>query len=167
MQQQANMTGTFKKVLVAIDGSRPAARALDVAIKLASQIGAQLATVHVVDLSRAFVPELGIADDVMITTLRREGAESLDAACRRVPESLKVERFLVEGEPAETIISTAEDWGADVIVMGSDSRGRLAHFLLGSTADSVIRRSPCPVMTVRVNAATATDVSGQKAAART
>jgi nucleotide-binding universal stress UspA family protein len=57
--------------------------------------------------------------------------------------------MLLEGEPAETIIEAAKEWRADAIVLGSDSRGRLAHFLLGSTADTVIRRAPCPVLTVR------------------
>jgi nucleotide-binding universal stress UspA family protein len=59
---------------------------------------------------------------------------------------------MVEGDPAETILNSAREWNADLIVIGSDSRGRLAHFLLGSTADSVIRKASCPVLSVRAAA---------------
>jgi nucleotide-binding universal stress UspA family protein len=85
--------------------------------------------------------------------LRHDGVAALDAACRRIPPELKVERLLVEGDPSEMIILTARDCRADLIVLGNDSRGRLVHFLLGSTADSVIRRAPCPVVAVRINGA--------------
>ncbi|MBC8106225.1 MAG: universal stress protein [Anaerolineae bacterium] len=56
---------------------------------------------------------------------------------------------LPEGDPADVTVSTAKLCDADPIVIGTDRRGRLAHFLLGSTADSVIRRARCPVLVVR------------------
>jgi len=59
--------------------------------------------------------------------------------------------YLREGDPADTILAMAAEWNAELIVIGSDSRGRLAHFLLGSTADSVIRKAKCPVVAVRAD----------------
>jgi universal stress protein A len=140
----------FKRILVAVDESKVALEAVDVAAQLAAQLGAQIAAVHVVDDTRAFVRDLSVLDKVVMAELRRDGVAALVAACDRIPRELKVERVLVEGEPSEMIISTARDKQVDLIVLGNDSRGRLAHFLLGSTADSVIRRAPCPVVTVRM-----------------
>jgi nucleotide-binding universal stress UspA family protein len=87
-----------------------------------------------------------------VAELRRQGDELLSETLLQLPARSNVQRLLVEGDPAECILATASNWPADLIVIGSDSRGRLAHFLLGSTADSVIRRATCPVMSVRADA---------------
>jgi nucleotide-binding universal stress UspA family protein len=146
----------FRKILVAVDGNDPASRAVDLAVELVEQVGAQIGILHVVDSSRAFMPDLGISDDTTMVELRRHSVRVLAKACARIPAPLKPLQLIAEGDPAETIIATATEWNADLIVVGNDSRGRLAHFLLGSTADSVVRRASCPVMVVRSNAATGT-----------
>ena len=143
------------RILVATDGGAPATRAVEVAVDLARRLGAQLGLVHVVDESRAFVPDLAVLDEVIMAELRRKGLAALDRAYTSIRSTVKVERFLVDGDPGDAIIATARRWGADLIVIGSDSRGRLAHFLLGSTADAVIRKAPCPVVSVRALAAPA------------
>jgi nucleotide-binding universal stress UspA family protein len=153
----------FKKILVAVDNSPPAGRALDVAVTMAQQFDAQLAVVHVIDWCRAFSPELAIVDQAKLTELRAEGVTVLQNACARVPPELLEDGYLREGDPADTILAMANEFSADLIVIGSDSRGRLAHFLLGSTADSVIRKAKCPVVAVRadveVAAATQTPIA--------
>jgi len=53
------------------------------------------------------------------------------------------------GHPAEAIVRTAEECGADLIVMGTHGRTGLSHVLLGSVAEKVVRMAPCPVLTVR------------------
>ena len=143
----------FKRILVAVDDSSPAARAVDVAVGMAQQLGAQVAAVHVVDWSRAFVSELAIVDQEKLTALRGKAVTVLHEACARIPRDLLDDGFLREGDPAEMILAAAEEWDADLIVIGNDSRGRLAHFLLGSTADAVIRRAKRPVIAVRADAA--------------
>ena len=150
----------FKRILVAVDESQVSAEAVDVAAQLAAQLGADMGILHVVDDTRAFVPDVAMVDEVVMSELRREGIAALDAACARVPSGLKVERLLIEGEPCDMIVATAHDWHADLIVIGNVSRGRLAHFLLGSTADSVIRRAPCPVVAVRLTKSSAGEAAG-------
>src|ERR1051326_3762410 len=149
----------FKRILVAVDRSAPSDRALRVAVELAEQLHARIGALHVIDSSRAFVPALGsgdravlTSDNALLASLKRAGELMLDEACGLVPEALMVERMCRVGDPAEMIISMADEWGADLIAVGSDSRGRLAHFLLGSAADAVVRRSTCPVITVRAGA---------------
>ena len=53
-----------------------------------------------------------------------------------------------EGVPADEIVLAVRTWEADLIVIGTRGRNRVAEFLLGSVADAVIRRAPCPVLTV-------------------
>jgi nucleotide-binding universal stress UspA family protein len=139
----------FKRILIAIDDGKPAARAVEVGIDFARQVQGEIAILHVVDTAAALTPELGVVDEHRLLDLRRRGESLLSASLSRVPSTLRVTRQLREGDPGETIITTAREWDADLIALGSDSRGRLAHFLLGSTADAVIRRAPCPVITVR------------------
>ena len=147
----------FKKILVAVDETKLAARVVDVAAGLAMQLGAEVALVHVIDDSRAYILDLAVLDEVLLSNLRSDGVAALNGASQRIPPEVKVRRLLVEGDPSDMIISTAQESGADLIVLGNDSRGRLAHFLLGSTADSVIRRAPCPVVTVRGDGKSAQD----------
>jgi nucleotide-binding universal stress UspA family protein len=58
-----------------------------------------------------------------------------------------VERRLEDGDPAETIVRVAGEEGADLIVLGTHGRGALGKLLLGSVAEKVVRRAPCPVLT--------------------
>ncbi len=141
----------FRKIMIAVDNGPPATRAIDVAVGLAEQVGAKVCLVHVFDPSRSFYPEIQVLDERSVSRLKHEGEHILQTACDRVPKHIKVERVLLEGEPSEGILDFARQWHADLIAIGNDSRGRIAHFLLGSTADAVIRRAPCPVMTVRVD----------------
>ena len=138
-----------KKILIAVDQSAPAARAVDVGIELARDLHADLAAIHVVDMALAFMPEYAVIDATKVADLKQIGNDLLDEVRSRVPQGMHFESFLVEGDPPDEILLTAKSFAADLIVIGSESRGRLAHFLLGSTADSVIRRSACPVVSVR------------------
>ena len=62
---------------------------------------------------------------------------------------MPVDEIVAEGEPAREILRAAEDWHADLIVLGTHGRGTLGRLLLGSTADTVFRHAPCPVLIVR------------------
>ena len=66
-----------------------------------------------------------------------------------VPAEVRVERFVREGDPAGEILRAAQFTNADLIVMGTHGRTGLARLLAGSVAEQVMRRAPCPVLTVR------------------
>jgi len=142
----------FKRILIAMDNSEPAAQALATGVELALELKAELTVLHVVDTGAALIPQYGVVDEKALEELERKGQLLLRISMNRVPNSIRATPMLQEGEPAETIVALAHDIEADLIVLGSDSRGRLAHFLLGSTADGVIRRAPCPVLSVRQQA---------------
>jgi len=139
----------FKNILIAVNDSKPAWSALTTGAELAAQLGGRVMLLHVVDVDLAFGPELGAGKPRLLKGLRRSGEELLRRMRSRIAEAIECDHAVVEGESADGIITTAREWPADLIVLGSDSRGRLAQFLLGSTADAVIRHAPCPVLTVR------------------
>jgi universal stress protein A len=135
------------RLLVAIDDGQPAEWALQTAERLVGEIQGRLLLVNVVR------PELAVSEDFVTAQRleavhRREGAELLERTQRTLLSSIASSRMLRTGTPADEIVSAAKDWKADFIVMGTRGRGRVAQFLLGSTAESVIRHAPCPVVTV-------------------
>jgi len=62
---------------------------------------------------------------------------------------LRVELVMEQGSPFLEIIRYAKDHDIDLIVMGTHGRGPIAHMLMGSVAEKVVRRAPCPVLTVK------------------
>jgi nucleotide-binding universal stress UspA family protein len=139
----------LKNILIAVNDSKPAWAALTRGAELAAQLGGRVMLLHVVDVDLAFVPELAAGNPRLLRELRRTGEELLRKMRARIAQAVECAQLIVEGESADGIITSARQWPADLIVIGSDSRGRLAQFLLGSTADAVIRHAPCPVLTVR------------------
>jgi nucleotide-binding universal stress UspA family protein len=139
--------------MIAVDGSKTSTRAVEIGHELANQLGAAVALVHVMDITKGFAPELGIADARILEGLRVTGAEVLDRCAHEISPAgacgvIPVARFMCEGDPASEIVKAADEWRADVIVMGTHARGPVARFLLGSTAEAVVRRAHCPVLTV-------------------
>ena len=141
---------TFKRILIAIDGSTFAAHAADAGTDLAAQLGAEVAFVAVVDTSAVpYVADSGISAAEWLNMLNRDAKTLLNAfASRRAttPPSLQ---FLEEGKPATKVIDAARNWPADLIVMGTHGRNAVANVLLGSVAQAVLRHAPCPVMVIR------------------
>jgi nucleotide-binding universal stress UspA family protein len=134
----------FQKILVAVDGSPAANWALEVASDLARSLNAQIGLVN------AYMAPVGIAtefayDTCVSDSLREAGRKILFDAKSRLPESLKSETFLQEGNATEEILSIAKSWGADLIVLGTRAH---RQFLVGSTAQAVGRKSSCPVMMI-------------------
>ncbi|MFN8515911.1 MAG: universal stress protein [Thermomicrobiales bacterium] len=66
-----------------------------------------------------------------------------------------METLLREGAPASDIVAAAQEWQADLIVVGTHGRGGLGRLVLGSVAESVLRDAPCPVLVVRMGTAEA------------
>src|ERR1041385_1705991 len=139
----------FKKILIAVNDSEQAAWAVDAGIELAKETKAQIALVHVVNLTTSYAPEFGFSLEHLRDDLYESGREILPGMDAKVPTAIHCTRFMREGDSTNQIVQTADDWGADLIVLGTHGRGRLAQFLLGSTAEGVLRLAPCPVMTVR------------------
>jgi nucleotide-binding universal stress UspA family protein len=148
------MTNTITNILVPVDFSPHAEHAFTYAATLAERFGAKLALLYVVDDSFATggwsseiyvpnVPELMqnlIADaDRRLATLKASAAAL----------GLKAETAVIRGRPAHAIVEHAQNGGFDLIVMGTHGRTGMSHVVIGSVAERVLRKAPCPVLTVR------------------
>lgn len=141
----------FQKILVPTDFSPHAQAALDLATELAKTCGAALCVLHAYDVIPYTLPEgMPLYDAGQLERMRQELGKQLALAKQSVEKAgvREVDTKLCQGQTYAEIISAAESWGADVIVMGTHGRTGLAHLLLGSTAEKVVRKSPCAVITV-------------------
>ena len=147
------MKPTITRILVPTDFSATSDAALDFAKMIAQTMGASLHLVHVFEdpfvtgafAAETYVPMPPATREALIT----------DATARLAHRLTPDERVLfnatteiITGVSAPTIVEYARDTNADLIVMGTHGRTGMAHLLLGSVAERVVRLSPCPVLTV-------------------
>jgi nucleotide-binding universal stress UspA family protein len=141
--------GTYKKIMVATDGSELVKKAVDTAIEISRLSGAKLYAVYVVVPTTHSARDFGWEKAAM-EHFRNEGK----AATRFVEDAAKsagveVESVLLEGHPADKIVEFAEQNGIEMIVIGTLGKTGLDRFLLGSVAENVVRHSKTPVLVVR------------------
>lgn len=141
----------FRRVLIGIDFSPSSLQALELARQRFG--GATLRLAHVTDARVGVTPDvLGGVTPVMpdaglIQTMEHADAQRLHALAQAGEET-----ELLVGDPVTGILDSAKNWGADLIVVGTASKSALEHFLLGSSAEKLVARSPIPVLTVRSHA---------------
>jgi nucleotide-binding universal stress UspA family protein len=143
---------TDKHILVPVDFSKGSNRAVEQAEQLAAALGAQIELFHAYQLpvfalpdSTVTVSPTYVAD--LTDKAQRELEKHRDALAQRgVAASVK----LLEGNPADAIVERAEAIHASMIVLGTHGRSGFRRFLLGSTAERVVRTATIPVLTVHL-----------------
>lgn len=146
--------------LVAIDLEPPSREALVLALRLAKAVGARLTALHAIPELPAVRPpqhQTALGEDPALTidpALEQEAAEArlramLDEARAATPGAPEVAMRVVHGDPASAIGDAASEVGATLVVIGTHGRRGLAHALLGSVAERVLRRARQPVLCVR------------------
>ena len=141
------------KILVPTDFSKSSQNALSYAVAFAQKFSAEVHLLHVVQDLALFIPEAMMVAPTGAPPVE-QFHEAARAALQRVVRELGVADVVihpevVEGVPYDTIIRFAKERDVDLIVMGTHGHTGLAHFLLGSVSEKVVRRAPCPVLTVR------------------
>jgi nucleotide-binding universal stress UspA family protein len=146
----------FRNILVPVDGSSHAERAVEVAADLATKYGGKLTLLHVIEM-RALPEELqrfaevegigGTRPDAMRGFAERilEGATLSAQRHGAVQPALEIE----QGDPARVILETVKARGIDTVIMGSRGVGGLQGLLLGSVSHKVASHAPCTVITVK------------------
>ena len=143
----------IRRILVPIDFSAPSLHALDYAVRFAQPIRAELTVCFVVEPLVFPLPEYGATTGAVVQMsemVRRGGRSQLARLERRYRR--RAPRFrtvLATGAAAATIASVAAQRKADVIIMATHGRTGLAHMLIGSVAERVVRHARCAVLTVR------------------
>ncbi|MCP5516013.1 MAG: universal stress protein [Verrucomicrobiales bacterium] len=156
--QSAASALNLRRILVPLDFSERAGKALHYARALASGFSATLVLVHVVE-PLVYPSDLGYAPvvtDDLANDLQKEAQTRLDAAVGEMTAAgLSTTGVLRSGRPYLEIAAAAEQERADLIVLTTHGYTGLKHVLLGSTAERVVRHAPCPVLVVRDPAASA------------
>lgn len=142
----------FQKIVVATDFSEYSLRAIDYGAEIAAKFDSRVTLVYVVE------PVLQTADLTWTTVdfeeLNRSHREMAEReigkiVAERFPKEIGCEAVVLFGKPFVEILKCAEERGADLIVMATHGRGAISHLLMGSTAEKVVRKASCPVLTVK------------------
>lgn len=140
----------YKNILVPVDFSEVSARALIVAMEFAAVMDAEITVLHAVSMAAVSLPVDGVPvyNNEMIEEQLGEARKALDEFLREHIGAAQVSQNVCFGEPTSEVNNFAEEHNADLIVMGTHGRTGLLHLLMGSVAESVLRRARVPVLCV-------------------
>lgn len=141
------------KILLAVDGSSHSQEAVDDVARRPWPPGS---TVRVLSVIQPYTPpatEFVLAGSTL-DDIRRQQTADADHLTARAAEAVKAagvsaETTVREGDPRSVIVDEADEWGADLIVVGSHGRTGAKRWLLGSVAGSIVSHAPCSVEVVR------------------
>lgn len=159
----------YTRIVVALDGSETASHALDAALNLARDTGAQLLPVYVIDLPVFALDVPGYNPSIVRNAFEEEGRRVTAQARERMAQrgvrgTPRVTEVTPPGEDvANCIQRAAADWHADLIVMGTHGRRGVRRMVLGSVAERVLRCATCPVLLVSSHMKIPTHVAAIKA----
>jgi nucleotide-binding universal stress UspA family protein len=144
----------IKRILVPIDFSSDAMHALQYGREFAQRFGSELLVLHVVEPIYYATPADMYVTSPNLSMLLEEQRTLATKQLGQLSANLKAKgqrhrTLLKTGTPAEIISDTAKSAKADLIIMSTHGRTGLAHILLGSTTEKVVRHAPCPVLTIR------------------
>lgn len=145
----------YRRILVPVDGSATSSQGLQEAIALASLCGAQLRLVHVVDEMSLALAMDAYSSHVgdWLEVLREGGQKILEQAVGTARAAgIEAESCMFDslvGSINDLILAEARRWNADLIVLGTHGRRGPTRWVLGSTAENIVRRAPVPVLLVR------------------
>lgn len=144
--------GTYKQILVAVDLSETVEAVMKTAVELGRALQAKLLLVHIYKVHAGDFVEGGLADAV---ALDAHEVEALEAKLEKVASQFAAPGVVMStnvysGDPGPALNQLADRMSADMIVMGTHGRTGLAHLVLGSVAEKVLRHARVPVVAVRL-----------------
>lgn len=142
----------FNRILIAVDSSSFSLKAARAGFALAHALDAEVALLYVVDRSKESVTiDTGPTREQSEVLLLKEAQETIEQLIKLFNGNKKLYKFTPEGFPKEEILNIAQEWRADIIVMGTHGRTGLSHFINGSIAEHVVRHACVPVMVIPPN----------------
>jgi nucleotide-binding universal stress UspA family protein len=145
-------TVSLKKILVPQDFSEYSLHALKYAVTFAELFKSELIVLHIVEpiVYPADFSFGQVSIPAMEEEIRKHSEEQLNELVEReIPAGIKATPIIRVGKPFIEIVEVAKGENADLIVISSHGRTGMDHVLFGSTADKVVRKAPCPVLTIR------------------
>jgi nucleotide-binding universal stress UspA family protein len=146
------MEPDIKRVLVPIDFSDYSKNSLKYAVKFVKSFNAELFLIYVVE-PVIYPPDFSmgqIAIPAIDTEVDKRANEELTTLAKtEIPGEVKCKCIIKTGKPFLEIIETAKEENIDLIIIASHGHTGVEHILFGSTAEKVVRKAPCPVLTLR------------------
>lgn len=140
----------FKKVLVAVDGSTISDTAFITAVDIGRNLKATVHVVYVVETGFFSALPMDNTWEMMYSLLEKEGKEALAKAREYAQKSgVEIVTHLKQGHAGNEIIRTAQEAGADLIIVGSHGKSKVDKLLIGSVSSFVVSNSPITTMVVR------------------
>jgi nucleotide-binding universal stress UspA family protein len=143
---------TLTRILVPTDFSETSAAAVKYAVSLADAFGAQIHLLHVMEqpVQWQMAAEIAMVTAPVDDAALRDRAETELAGLLTRDERERYQLVCATevGAPFAAIVKYARREAIDLIVMGTHGRGAVAHLLIGSVAENVVRKAPCPVLTI-------------------
>jgi nucleotide-binding universal stress UspA family protein len=143
------LTMLIRKILFPTDFSDASDAPLATASSLARDNNSKLLIVHVHEPNVVYAEGLGAAYGALSLEQREDSKALLESVKPAFP-GIDVERRLLDGAPADAIVDFARsEEGVDLIVMGTHGRTGITRLLMGSVAEAIVRKAPCPVLTMK------------------
>jgi universal stress protein A len=142
----------LKRILVATDFSRHSQVALNYAAAFSQAFSAEVVLCHVLEKPDFLSHLPPVTEGYFPPNLGEIQEKHARVQCEQVLAATGISHarvLLLHGSPAAEIVRASNDEKADLIIVGTHGRGAIAHILLGSVAENIVRLSPCPVLTVR------------------
>lgn len=148
------------RVIIAIDGSEYGLKAVETYCEMVAKPDDEVRLISVVEpMDHLVGAPFGVVDEVYneyIREARIKAAshlkEALALLIERTDHSSRATENILTGPPARTIVETADEWNADLIVIGSHGRGFWKRVYLGSVSSSVVHNAPCTVLIAKAQA---------------
>jgi len=142
----------WEKILCPVDFSEVSQQARDYGVRIAKECGSDVVFIHVVEpivapADFSFGPVTTVEVEDQLIQRAQESLEGI-AKVTDLPEG-RLKTRVERGRPSSEIVRVAEEENASLIVMGTHGYTGLTHVLLGSTAERVVNKAPCPVLTVK------------------
>ncbi len=146
----------YQKILLPTDGSEPAEREGEYALSSADLVGADIIVLYVIDTYYLnALPQQDLRDQLS-KELREEGKRAVEkfknnleeSQCEGKCKNVNISIVIKEGKPADVILKTIDEEGVDQVIMGKSGKHGFEKFLLGSTAERVVRSAKVPVKLV-------------------
>jgi nucleotide-binding universal stress UspA family protein len=146
------MNSEIKKILVPIDFSDYSRSALKYAVNFCKNCNAEMILIYVVE-PVIYPPDFSMGQ-IAIPSVNSEWDErarqELDKLAKEeIPSTVQVKTVIKTGKPFVEIVETASELDVDLIIIATHGRSGVEHILFGSTAEKVVRKAPCPVLTLR------------------
>jgi len=145
----------IRKILIAVEDSQYAEKAAAYGYELARKLEAEIGLLHVDDIPATapytadpMLNEPPILMPEIMNVQEQASKKLLDRIAETYSSDTNVYTFHKIGNPKDEILQLAEEWDADLIVLGTHGRTGFDHFLAGSVAEKVVRKAKCPVLII-------------------